>query len=97
MALSNIRREPQREITESVIGILATIVFLTMDFHYSRSLAQGFPHPDDRIFFTGVLMIVGCFLIPLSMGFIHLTHYFGEEICGWLSAVRLDPRPRNRR
>ena len=102
MALNNIGREPRREITESAIGILATIVWLGVAFlvaaHFDPYYVNG---PQDYrpswafsvSFITFVIATVGPVLL---FGVLFITHALGEEVCDWLKALRIDPRPRQR-
>lgn len=101
MALSNIFREPRREITESVVGIAAA------------AIAVGIVAPGDYYFalwfeeITGGHKTGGCpwelgmaFFGPcaglLILGAILATHGLGDAICNRLERVGLQLRPRNR-
>ena len=102
MALSNIGREPRREITESAVGALATIMWLGVAFliakHFDPYYVNG---PKDYgpswaftiSFCTFAIATVGTLLLFVVL---FITHTLGEEICDWLKALRIDPRPRNR-
>lgn len=100
MALSNMRREPQREITESVIGIALFVGLATGDYFLSRYI-------DFTIFkeknVVGIIILM--ILIPIALfilsgvtfALLYFTHHIGEEICGWLADRGWDPRPRDRK
>lgn len=99
MALSNIGREPRREITESVVGTLAAGGWLFAAFLIARYFDPYYvsqyspPWWFTVSFVTVVVAIFGPFLLFCFLG---LTHWIGEDVCDWLKAIRLDPRPRNR-
>lgn len=112
MALSNIGREPRREMTEQVAGlifILAYIGWVVFSVHLSR--VWYIPH--DCIRFTdgscrgdntGYWADPGDFFITLGLSlgiwlvypFLLLMHAFGEMVCGWMAGLGLDPRPKQR-
>lgn len=102
MALSNIRREPRREITESILGILAVIVALGVDYFVSnwahvKSLRVIPTNPVP--IGAGMVLIPLCLFVLFIFGTILLyaTHSIGESVCGWLSDIGMDPRPKQRR
>lgn len=90
MALSNIGNEPRREITESVIGIAAVVLYIAADY---LTVTLVFGLTDPLLIVAGSLgfFIVTIGVIPLLLLF---THAIGEEICDLLG--RADPRPRQR-
>ena len=102
MALSNIGREPRREIIESLAGILAVVAWVVVSFLVARHFDPYYaPAKDDYSppwwvtvsFFTFMASI----LIPLaSIVFLYLTHEVGEMVCGWMTALGFDPRPKQR-
>lgn len=93
MALSNIFREPRREITESVVGIAVVGGLLYGDYHLAVGLsklgANPLPIPAG--------MFVGIFLILAVSAVLAITHYAGEAICDAFAKRGLELRPRNRR
>lgn len=102
MALSNIGREPRREITESVIGIVAVVVWLGVAFLIARTFDPHYINaPNDYgpswAFTVSFVTLVVATIGPLLFfGIFCLTHALGEEVCDWLKAVRIDPRPKRR-
>jgi uncharacterized membrane protein YfcA len=96
MALSNFRREPRRELTESAIGIGFTIVWLSADYFISSRLYHPVPKNFDWPILMFVMILVGMGAPFLAYLLLHLTHAVGEVVCGWLKAVNLDPRPKQR-
>lgn len=98
MALSNILKEPRREITESGLGILFIGGLAYLDFLFGRYLHNLASHPDDMPIPVG--MIVGVagiagFIIGV-MGILYFTHFVGEQLCGWLAKRGLEIRPKTR-
>lgn len=93
MALTNIAREPRREITEQAVGTLAFAFYCTGDYFIVTRLlgAQSWP---DIIF--GVL-IFGIIFFLAVVGGAFFLHAIGESVCDGLRALGLDPRPRQRR
>lgn len=92
MALSNIGREPRREITEQIAGTLALALYVVAAYLVVTEIF-GATRTVDKIFgtfFFGLVMLV---VIP---GLIFSTHAIGEVVCDWLKAARIDPRPRQR-
>ena len=96
MALSNIFREPRREITETVVGFMVFLGFAYIDMHFAfwfQGVTGGFnngcPWPIGFIFVGPVIMIV---LILLAL----LIHAIGEWICNSLARRGLELRPKQR-
>lgn len=104
MALSNIRREPQREITESLIGLSPLLLLIPL-YYLAQWLmfSTGYVRisTSDHALISVFVMLgsaVGIFIgYWVIYGFLHLTHDFGEGICGWLEDHGWDPRPKDRR
>lgn len=99
MALSNIRREPRREITESLLGILAVVGFLWVDY-LSCSMVNRMFFPKDPcpVPLAMIIFIAASGLVfLLSTGLLYGTHALGEVICDALAERGLDPRPKERR
>ena len=97
MALSNIFREPRREITESIIGIVAAIGVvgggIWIDYRigcWIESISgTGFWHTSWEVG-MGLGFIGLCALIVAA----EITHALGESICEALADKGYDPRPR---
>ena len=99
MALSNILNEPQREITETVVGALLIAGFIAGDYYLSQwtqNLAGGwkeYPWPAGMIL-NGLGMIIGSLLlliIPFAI------HALGEAMCNGLQSVGIHLRPKRKR
>lgn len=97
MALSNLKREPRREITESAIGIFAVGAYICLDYYIVCWALGSYPAQADRPMAIGFLMtffgLVGPAIVAALLFF---THFAGEVVCGWLRAIGADPRPRQR-
>lgn len=103
MALSNIFREPRRELTESVIGILGVSGLLWLDYQFGCWLqAEIVAHSSYKnaaeywsgFFIAGmVLGVIGVFVTWLLLVF---AHALGEEICNFLDRRGLKLRPKRR-
>lgn len=98
MALNNIRVEPKREITESLIGIGAVIGVVAGDYFLSVWLTRtdgwmakepvGLMMLTTPIFFILVTLIL--------VGLTYFTHFLGEQVCAGLRKMGVDPRPKTR-
>lgn len=111
MALSNIFNEPQREITESVIGIAVFAVVCIVWFFLADLAAVATWNPEfidsgNRsvcpyplwVFFWMFLIGVGTAVgLLLGIVLVLLTHRIGEDTCDLLCAMGVDPRPKLRR
>jgi hypothetical protein len=97
MALSNIFREPRREITESVVGTLVIVPFFVADWYLScwlQAVDAKPPAPFILLMVFGAMVIlVGIGLLVLLLG---ITHTFGEAVCEALENRGLHLRPRDR-
>lgn len=96
MALSNIYREPRREITESVLGILVFSIFVFADYHFatwfhefSGGARVGCPVPLG--------FVIGLFALFALVLLLYITHWFGESVCDFLADRGLELRPKIRR
>ncbi len=86
MALSNIFREPRREITETAVGIVAIGVFISpilATWHW------------EELNFAWLLIIVLVLFLP-TIFFIIGAHAIGEDICDALERRGIHLRPRRR-
>lgn len=102
MALSNMGREPRRELTESAVGLVVCAVVLGLwlpaDYWFAEVLKQatlsdpGGPCPITLGMFLGAFTTV-C-LIFMGITLVHLTHYWGEKICDALARHGYELRPR---
>lgn len=99
MALSNIFREPRREITESMVGVLIAIFFVGIFFGADYKIVTdiGVNSTQDLVLgmiVIGVAMTIGAFVLS---GIIVGTHALGELICNRLEGANIHLRPRERR
>lgn len=95
MALSNIFREPQREITETVVGLVVASVIVYLDYEF----AVWFQNCDWGSMGKPPLVIgfiAGALLVPVAAFALHLVHETGDLVCDILDdfGVRLRPRDR---
>ncbi len=113
MALSNIFREPQREITETAIGVLVVGPILIMTYivgHFFADLTWNPQHirGDNGALevcpypvWLGVMCILSAIAGLITFGVSSLiaiiTHDIGEGICDKLQRDGIHLRPRNRR
>lgn len=112
MALSNIKREPRREITEQVAGLLFILAFVgwvAFSAHLSTILYHPLYCPTYEACTKAEAVFrywadPGCFLITFGLSicplllypFLLLMHAMGEMVCEWMTELGFDPRPRNR-
>ncbi len=96
MALSNIFREPRREITESVVGLTVVGALMGADYCFARWLQDftggwnnGCPWPIGMMLGVGVGFI-GIFTIVT-------THAIGDGICNALQRRGVHLRPQLRK
>jgi len=98
MALSNIKREPRREITESVVGIATFFggAGLYLWGVYSLLVWLGVKSTGDFVF-AMCMSLPGGFIAVVFLGFLlTFTHALGDTICDRLDGIGLHLRPRNR-
>lgn len=95
MALSNILREPRREITETVIGFALVGGYLIGDCRLASYVGPTLDpdYPKDWFADIVVLMAIGLLLTVLSVPLMFFIHFVGEEVCNALRRRGLDPRP----
>ena len=99
MALSNIFKEPRREITETIVGVLTIGIvgptILIIDYYYAKWLADHMPHPEpaDVVFCMIFVGPASLFLLVMSLVFIHAI---GETICDKLQRRGIELRPKQR-
>lgn len=96
MALSNIRNEPRREITEQLIGV-AALLSIPFAAHYIATAWIGAVRTIDVVGFTVLLTLMLPIMAALAIGLFYLAHFIGEEICDGLRNMGVDPRPRQRK
>lgn len=98
MALSNIFREPRREITESVIGTVVVGTLICADYGFACWF-EGLDSPTKMsgiVFLRIIGMIFGFVIMVATVGLTFLAHAIGNSICNIMARGGLDPRPRQR-
>ena len=98
MALSNMRREPRREITETVVGVIVFGAYVVADWYFAQWFQwvtgpQGaYPWPAGMV--LGILVLTVGTAAVIALPFI--VHNIGDFACEVLGLIGLDPRPRQR-
>lgn len=103
MALSNIFREPRREITETLVGMAAFSVPITMSAVLATYLPVGANGPFDYsdgtapfiISFLAWTFVLLCGSIILGLT-IAVIHTMGEDLSDALESRGIQIRPRQR-
>jgi hypothetical protein len=97
MALSNIFREPRREITESVVGIVVLCAVVWADLLFGRWVHTASEHHTsvEEGMVMGVIIVAAA--IVAVTWFLLATHALGDAICNGLQNVGIHLRPRQRR
>lgn len=94
MALSNLTKEPRREVIEQSLGIAAFAFYIWADYAFIRWL--GAVKTGDLVF--GMLLgfvsipMVGLLLFMMLL----LAHAVGEGVCALCARAGFDPRPTRR-
>ncbi len=94
MALSNIFREPRREITESVVGLAIFGVVVWGDYIFARWCQTW---DDSSLLFWMFMGALGAMTsVTAAIVVLFATHVLGDFICSVLedSGIRLRPRRR---
>ena len=94
MALTNILREPRRELTEQTFGFLAIGGFVALDLLIGTGfclLLHGTVHVGKGEFTACCL--VGVFIIFALAATVFIMHIIGEGICNAMARSGYDPRP----
>ena len=90
MALSNILKEPRREITEQLVGTLVIFALPVADAIFARYA----PWPSDYTFWDlGIILALGVAAMVIVADMIHAI---GEATCNALEARGVHLRPRRR-
>lgn len=94
MALSNIFREPRREITETVVGVAFVALPIGADALFGRWFAYHVAERPSEWFSMLVIgMLVGMMGLLLTIGAAMFIHLVGEDLCNALDdrGIRLRP------
>lgn len=98
MALSNFKREPRREATEQIVGLVAVglYVWLIVTLVGHSNAKNNFEAVG--VGFALALLIPSCLFVLYGLVFIatRFIHAIGEIVCALLRKIRLDPRPTQR-
>lgn len=99
MALSNIFREPRREITETVVGIVIAVPSIWLDYRFALQFPTWMEPPDIVAYWFCVALGMICgVLIPLALVLLLMAvHGIGNAVCNALQGHGLYLRPRQRR
>ena len=94
MSISNVFREPRRELTEQLVGAAVVGVLLLFDWRFALWF-QASVNPADKEFrIVGLIVGLGC--LALLSGLTVFTHFIGEQVCDSLQRRGLHLRPRVR-
>lgn len=96
MALTNVFREPRRELTESAVGLGIFSVYLFLDYQFSIWF-QAATIDGNGGCPWGLGMLIGLILTMISILVLFATHEFGDFVCNSLARHGLELRPKNRR
>jgi hypothetical protein len=92
VALSNIFREPRREITETLVGLLVIGILVASDTAFGVWLHAHFMTTPVELG-----MLLGLFFGGAIISVFVIFHNVGEDICNWLERNGVYLRPRNRK
>jgi hypothetical protein len=96
MALSNMLREPRREITETAVGIVLVLGYAWINYTAARWLQSAIPLSGGfqiPVFLPMLAIFLGTFI---CYGALLLIHLLGEAVCNALQQNGLHLRPRSR-
>ena len=97
MALSNILKEPRRELTETVVGIVGVIPFCYLDYKLAKVIvnstvwvSSGLPPFPLVMLLAALMLFAGTLIIVIAT---HAIHGLGNTICNKLDRIGLRLRP----
>ncbi len=98
MALSNILKEPRREIIETIVGLSVAGIYFYIDYCFASLIANHVhmvtPEPWGLIFTIG---FIAFWFITLALwALLLIVHGLGDSICNGLKKLGYDPRPTQR-
>ncbi len=98
MALSNILREPRREITESIVGLAIVGAAVWVDYAFASWLErrEGYWPNGHAVTPWPVGMALGIILGILGIIIVVTTHALGTAVCNALETRGVQLRPRKR-
>lgn len=106
MALSNIGREPRREITESLVGLVSipasawVLVSLWLagatwnPYHTEAGHLDAVPYPLWVTAWLCLTLVGGVLAFCIGRLFLMMTHGIGEGACNALASHGIELRPR---
>lgn len=96
MALTNILREPRRELTETVVGLALVGPLVVADYYFAAWLQSADhepnPLPIPLGMILGVSSLVGCVAVLVAV--LMVVHVIGEALCDSLARHGRELRPR---
>ena len=96
MALSNIFREPRREIVETLVGVAAISVPVWLDYRFAVWFQEMTSLPNSLGCPLPVGMFFGLILAVLGAIVLVTVHTLGDLVCGALQNIGIHLRPRQR-
>lgn len=103
MALSNMIKEPQREITETLVGFLIAAPFVYVDVLFAQWFVVSIPALAEvenavvQVMCLLLGMAAGAAVIAIFFGVLAIIHDIGESLCTALEGRGVQMRPRERR
>jgi hypothetical protein len=96
MALSNVLREPRRELIEQGFGILVAGGFVGIDYIAASLIYANLMGPTHMTGdFVFAVFIAAVSIIFVGFAFV-LIHWVGEGVCNSMARRGYDPRPETR-
>lgn len=97
MALSNIFREPRRELIEQAFGIVPVAFLIGADLLVGRGIYWLLFNSGRTADLIGSTVLIAPFAILVAVALFFFAHSLGEGICDAMARAGRDPRPKNRR
>lgn len=100
MALSNLFKEPRREITETLVGLFLLIPVFWVTHQISRAMLADLPHTPTFIDLLLTHLLGGFFTMAGTAALVAAAfgvHALGEQVCNWLDEHGLRLRSKERR
>jgi hypothetical protein len=97
MALTNIFREPKRELIETVVGISLAAIPCAADYWFAAWLrARSLEYEPRNPIPLPIGMLFGLAIMAAFVVFMLIIHATGEVACNALERRGIHLRPRNR-
>lgn len=94
MALSNIFKEPRREITETLVGLTVVAPLIVLDVWWAHWLQALQPQNAPPFIIIMVLVAIVMFVVfAVSVLALMGIHEVGEKVCDALARKGLNLRP----